>query len=414
MTATLDRPWRRADSWRFLQVDRYISAASAQPFLMTLGVVLMSLLLERVLRLFDLLAQTAVSMPVIVQLAANLVPHYLGLALPAAFFVAIFSVVARLNDNNELDAMMASGLSIGRITRPFLLLGVVAMIASIALFGFAQPYSRYAYRALLDRATHETWDGRAQAATFVDTPKGIVLSADRVDMSGTRLKGVFLRERLSSGGERVTTARTGRLGAGDVPGRLTLYLENGMSVEERRGEEPRIASFDGLSTNLPYTEDRPPFRARGEDEREMTSIELLYGMYGLYGGPSTVSRETLASEFNLRLARAVSTPVLPLLAVPLAMVAKRRRRGPGLVLAGGLLFAYEHALQFGAGLAETGRADALPAIWLPFLCFSALCLLLFLSSRKRPGESLLGRLISPLDRAFTAFSRWLPREGPHE
>lgn len=410
MTTTVDRPWRRADSWRFLQVDRYISAACAQPFLMTLGVVLLSLLLERVLRLFDLLAQTAVSMPVIVQLAANLVPHYLGLALPAAFFVAIFSVVARFNDNNELDAMMASGLSIGRITRPFLLIGVVAMAASIALFGFLQPYSRYAYRALLDRATHETWDGRAQAATFVDTPKGIVLSADGVDMSGTRLTGVFLRERLPAGGERVTTARSGRLGPGNVPGRLTLHLRDGMSVEETSGEQPRIFSFDSLSTNLPYAEDRPPFRARGEDEREMTSIELLYGMYG---GPSTVPQEKLASEFHLRLARAVTIPMLPLLAVPLAMVAKRRRRGPGLVLAGAVLFAYEHSLQFGASLAETGRAAVLPAVWLPFVGFSALCLVLFLSSRKRPGESLLGRVTSLLDRGFTALSRWLPREGPH-
>src|SRR3546814_12919461 len=90
---------------------------------MALGISLCALLLERLLRLFNLLAETGSPFGVVLELAANLVPHYLGLALPAGFFIAVFVAVARLSEENELDAMLASGLSIYRLSRPYILAG---------------------------------------------------------------------------------------------------------------------------------------------------------------------------------------------------------------------------------------------------------------------------------------------------
>ena len=66
-------------------IDRYIAMRTLRPFALSLGVVLAALLLERVLRLFDLLALKGGPYSVVIELAASLVPYYLGLALPAAF-----------------------------------------------------------------------------------------------------------------------------------------------------------------------------------------------------------------------------------------------------------------------------------------------------------------------------------------
>ncbi|MFD2264599.1 LptF/LptG family permease [Lacibacterium aquatile] len=410
MTIEVDNPRRRSDGWSILRLDRYIFAATARPFAITLGVVLISLLLERVLRLFDLLAQTGISMPVIVELAANLVPHYLGLAMPMAFFIAVFTVIGRLDDNNELDAMMASGLSISRITRPFLMIAVLATGVSLLLFGFVQPYSRYAYRALLDTASNAIWDGRTQAATFVDTPKGIVLSADGVDPSGTRLTGVFLREKLPNGGERITTANVGELFLGEKTGEMTLVMERGQTIVDKPGEPLQMTRFESLLASVSYADERPPFRLRGEDERELTLIELAAGMRD--PAASKVSYAEMAAELYGRLARSLSLPLLPLLAIPLAMVSKRGRRGAGLVLAGLILFAYQHALQFGTSLAEARRVAAFPAVWTPFAIFAALCLWLFLSSRQRPGDNPLTRITSLIDLAIGGLLRFLPKRKP--
>ena len=61
-----------------------------------MGVTLIALLLERILRLLDMLAASNDRFGFVAQLAVNLVPHYLGLTLPAAFFLALMVVVNRM------------------------------------------------------------------------------------------------------------------------------------------------------------------------------------------------------------------------------------------------------------------------------------------------------------------------------
>src|SRR3546814_4252404 len=99
-------------SLRLSLIDRYILVRASGPFAMALGISLCALLLERLLRLFNLLAETGSPFGVALELAANLMPHYLGLALTAGFFIAVFVAVARLSDKHVMAALLASGLSI--------------------------------------------------------------------------------------------------------------------------------------------------------------------------------------------------------------------------------------------------------------------------------------------------------------
>src|SRR3546814_17196612 len=75
-------------------IDRDILVRASGPFAMALGISLCALWLERLLRLFHLLAQTGSPFGVVLLLAAHLVPPYLCLALPAGFFLALFFLVA--------------------------------------------------------------------------------------------------------------------------------------------------------------------------------------------------------------------------------------------------------------------------------------------------------------------------------
>ena len=49
----------------------------------------------------------------------------------------------------EIDAFLASGVGLHQLTRPVLAMAVVFMLIAILVFGFLQPQTRYAYRALL-------------------------------------------------------------------------------------------------------------------------------------------------------------------------------------------------------------------------------------------------------------------------
>lgn len=116
-------------------------------------------------------------------------------------------------------------------------------------------------------------------------------------------------------------------------------------------------------------------------------------------------RATLLAELYGRLARAAFLPFLPLLAFPLGLAAKRGNRTPGLIIAGVLLLAFQHSLQLGQSLAESGKAMPLAAIGIPWLVFTSLSLWMFIGSRKRPGQTPVTELIRRFGVGIKRFRR---------
>jgi lipopolysaccharide export system permease protein len=390
-------------------VDRYLLKLMAPPMAAALAVVLIALLLERILRLFNLLAASNARFELILDMVSNLVPHYLGLALPAAFFISVFLVIARLGDNNEVDALLASGMSITRLALPFMGVGAFLTLFSVLLFGFIQPYGRYGFNADLNAALNSGWDARVQPRTFVDPGRGFTLTADKVDPTGRRLEGVFVRRLLPTGQEEVITAGMGALNPSEDGRRLTLVLQNAQQFRERGEREPVVGGFDRLTTEVDFSVDAPPFRARGGAERELTLLELRSEMKG---APTAEGRVRAASEFYARMVRSLSLPLLPLLAMPLGMAAKRGRRGPGIVIAAVVMLLYQHGIQLGQSFADTGRAGAFVAVWTPFAVFASLCGWLFWQSRRRPGETPFTVVVDALSDALDAIARVIRPNRP--
>ena len=368
-------------------LDRYILKLTLAPLAGALGVTLVALLLERVLRLIDLLSESSGRFGFVVQLAANLVPHYLGLTLPAGFFIALFVVVTRLNEGSEIDALLASGVSLTRIAAPYLGLAAVLTLVSLILFGFLQPYSRYAYRAVLHAAETAGWSGQAEPQTFFMPDQNLLMTADMVDPTGEELRRVFIRKTLADGREEVTTAGSGQLSP--HPGGLLVRLElrDGQQFSTSAAGAARVLSFKSFGLDLPVTSAEKLLRGRGRDARELTLLELARRA----SRPnSLIPRQELLAELYARLARSFTLPLLPFLALPLGLSAKRGGRAPGIIIAALLLIVFQNMMQLGLSLAASGRAQAAPAVGVPFAVFAAICIFTFLTSRKRPGETPIG------------------------
>jgi len=373
-------------------LDRYLLNQLLPALLMCLGTVLIALLLERLLRLFNILAQNNQALPAVAVLISDLIPHYLGLALPAAFFAALFIVIARLGDDNELDAYLAGGQSIARLTRPFLVVSVVLSVFSYVLFGYVQPYARYAYHAVLYEALNAGWDARLQANTFANAGSGYTLTADEVDVTGRGLRHAFIR-RVIDDEEEITVGDTGSLTPqGD---QLILHLQNGQHIRDRARDAIVVVDFKTMSSSTAFTPDAPEFRARGLNERELTFNELLRG--GLPETQPAIPLARLAGEFHARLARTLSLPLLPLLAVPLGMSAKRGKRTASLIVATATLLLFHHSLQLGESLAESGKASPWVSVWGAWLAFAIFCGWLFSQSLARPGDNPVTRFVMHLE-----------------
>jgi lipopolysaccharide export system permease protein len=384
------------------RLDWYTLRILFGPLLLALGVLLLAQILERLLRLFELAAATGASPLLVAKMIASLVPHYLGLALPAAFFAAIFMATARVGDDNELDAMLATGRSITRMAVPYFLVAGALAIFNLYLFGFLQPLTRYGYNAAVHDARHAGWDARLEANRFVAVKDGYTLAADSVGANGRTLGGVFV-ERHDARGEQVVTAEDGRLVPAADGASLLLELTNGVIVGGRPDGTVSTVRFASGRINEDFTVVRPPYRARGVNVRELTLPELRAGAGT---APQTeLAGAQRAGEFHGRLARSMLPLLLPLLALPLGMAAKRGRRAPGTVFAVLALLALNQALQFGESMAETGRAVAWLAVWLPVALFALLGLWLFRSSLQWPGDNPVMRAVGAIEGAFEGLQK---------
>lgn len=347
---------------------------------------MVTFLLERLLRSLDLLAQTDRGFDFLMQLAFNLTPHYAGLVLPSGFFIGLFVAMNRLNNSSEIDALLAGGASLRRITAPFVWLGVAFMLMSIVLYGFAQPYTRYGYRAVLHAAENAGWSGEVKPRAVLSPNANLVLTADGSDETGRILNHVFIRRRTDAGREDVFTARYAKITRDPAHDEVTLELVDGQQVlREAVSGTTRILTFELLTIRLPTVAPARLLRARGGEENELTLTELA--RQGFDPHEPDLRRQALLAELYSRLARALALPFMPLLAMPFALTAKRAGATPAIAVAGIMLFAFQAWIIFAQGLVTAGRIDAAPAMLTPLALFLTACLVTFHLSRKRPGEN---------------------------
>ena len=372
----------------FDRLDRHALRVFAGPLIAGLATMLVATMLGRLLRLFDIAASTGAPLSTVLLMAGELVPHYVGLALPVAFTAAIFMAAARMCDDSELDAMLTAGRSIARIAAPYFVLAVLLTVFNVYLFGRLQPLARYDYHVRMDMALQTNWDARLEENRFIDIDHGFSFSADSVDEGGRDFRGVFMSRR-EHGIEEITTAVRGHLeGALNGQGRR-LRLEDGLRVRTAETGEVTTTRFASgyFEQALPSSS---PFRARGAAASERTLPELWQTMC------KTCDNDA-AAEFHSRLARSLIPPLLPLLALPLGMAAKRGRRTPGVVFASLALLLLNHALQFGKSLAESGRMPAGLAVWTPYVLFALLSLWIFRGSLAWPGDNPVSRAVAMLE-----------------
>jgi len=200
----------------FARLDRYMLQGTLGLFVGLTGLALGVLLIERLIRLTELLSGSDEATLAAVRMIANLVPHYLEMALPAAFLIAVIISVDRLSRSGEIVAMMATGVSLLRIARPYLLMAAVLALASVAIAGFLQPITRYNYRQIAFELRQSSIVTAFKERKFVQFRDRVVWT-DRVDSTGRNLGETFIIETAPDGGRRFMTGRRRQGCLGDQP-----------------------------------------------------------------------------------------------------------------------------------------------------------------------------------------------------
>lgn len=372
-----------------LLADRHLVLTMLPRMAIVLLVVLASLVLERLLRLFDFVTRHGAEVRPVLQMIVNLLPHYVGLAMPMAFCLGIITALGLLARNNEIDALEGAGWSLRRIGVPFIACAAGLVLISLGLFGYVQPYARYAYYKERDAVLAAGWRGRLEAQVFFDIGDDMALSARDVGEDGRTLdKAVLLQDTRE--GYVATTAERGVIATDGPGGGLRLVLEDARSLLPD-GSTAAVGTVR-IEQDLTAGEGGP--RSRGESVRELTLGELWARVRAPGGAPPG-----LAAELHDRLIRAVSLLGVALLSVPLGVAAKRAPLWPRIAIAVVVLALYDNLVKFVGGVAALGEVPAAAALWALALAFNGAALALYLAT---PGQGGLG----PLNRVLNWVGGW--------
>jgi lipopolysaccharide export system permease protein len=375
-------------------LDLYLVRGVAGPFAVIFGAVAIALLLERALRLIHELAASGADIGYFLPLLGQLVPYYLELAVPLAFMAALMLLVARLDERLELEAMLASGVSLARIAAPLVGFGLALAALALAFGGWLEPHGRHGFRSLRAEAVNAGRLGDLPPLALFQPDENLAVTYDRRGADGT-MRGVFLWQRRPNGDELVVTGGSGRLGF-DVNARVfEIDFDAGRYVSEGRQDSYSL-DFRSMAFRQSL-QLRESAWQRGSDPKELTLSELAAeARDGLRGH----SRRQVEIEIYGRIARALIVPLLPLLVLPLAFATKKGGRALGMFLCGAFVALSRHFVGLAKNFAEMGAGP-------PSLLFAAtvggvvvLALALFASARKLPSHSAIHSLLDPVSKAF--------------
>lgn len=219
-------------------ISRYLLRQHVAPLGFALTALTALLLINQIAKQLSSLLGKGLPTGVIVEVFVLSVPFIVAVTLPMAVLVAVLHVFTRLAADNEITAMQAGGVSLGRLIAP-----VLAGAAGVAALSFAWndqllPRSNHRLRTLqMDiQRKKPAFELKEQVINEV-LPGQFFLRAARIDGASNRLKDVTIYDLTDAERRRIITADSGQMAYAFGQRDLYLTLETG-DIEEVSRSDP--------------------------------------------------------------------------------------------------------------------------------------------------------------------------------
>lgn len=375
----------------FNAIDRYLIRLITVPMATTLIVSAMLMVLDKMLKLFDFVANQGGPVNVVWRMLANMLPEYMSLGIPIGLTLGILLAFRKLALQSELDVLRAVGISYSRLLRVPYIFAFFFALVNLAIVGYVEPYSHYAYEDLRYELRSGALGAAIKVGEFTKLGTHMTLRVEASQDSGRNLSGIFGTSENPKNGQTLTvTADNGRFMPSDDPNVILLRLNHGLLIHNRPDfTTPRVLTFDNhdLPIKLPAVES---FRGRDGNQQEMTLTEIYYILHQKHL-PKKI-RNQLRANLHFRLVEVATMFLLPMLALTLAIPPKRSTSSLGVFLSI-LILVTDHKLnQYCQTVGGLGKIDPMIMLWIPFILFSLLVWRMYYTLAYVPGGQPIGAL----------------------
>ena len=260
-------------------LSRYLLRQHVAPLVFSLAALTSLMLINQVAKQFGNLVGKGLPALVIVEVFVLSIPFIVAITLPMAVLVAVLYAFSHLAADNEITAMKACGISVGRMLLP--VLGGAALVAALSFAWNDQvlPRSNHRLRTLLVDIQRKKSTFTLKEQVINEVVQGqLFLRASRVDYAANRLKDVTIYDLQDPERRRIISADSGTMAY--TPGGHDLYLTlmDGDIREVKRAEptqfnrtfyQTNVIRVAGIGNTFEATE-HDTYRG----DRELTICEM--------------------------------------------------------------------------------------------------------------------------------------------
>ena len=204
-------------------LSRYLLRQLVPPHGFALAALTFYLLIQQIAKQLGNLVGKGLPIGVILQVFALSIPFIVATTLPMAVLVAVLYAFTHLAADNEITAMKAGGVSVGRLLAP--VLGGATVVAILALLWNDQvlPRANHSLRMLLMDIQRKKPSFSLKEQIINEVVAGtFFLRAARIDPASDKLKDVTIYDLQDAERRRIISADSGHIAY--TPGGRDLYL----------------------------------------------------------------------------------------------------------------------------------------------------------------------------------------------
>jgi lipopolysaccharide export system permease protein len=365
-----------------ITIYRYLFKEIWPTLVASLVVFLFIVLAARMLNLAEWMINHGIHPFQLVKMISYLLPGMILFALPAVLLMAVFVAFHRLSNDNELQAMKTSGISLYQMLPPVVLISLAGFLMALFLSSSAGPWGRKSFKDLVFVIAHSRADLGIKERIFCDPFKGITFYVSNFTPKDRAMKDVFLVDRRDPAVTTTIVAREGRIDSREDVKLITVrFFDGTVFMMDKKQEQGRTITFSTYDLGIGLDDIMPALAGREKDPKEMSLEELRKGLKD----PS--AKGARQPEILLELTERFSIPLavllMGLIGAPLGAQLRAGGRLAGIVVSL-LIFLLYYLLLVGArNIGETGFLSPALGSWLPVLFLLGACLYLM---KRSDGE----------------------------
>ncbi len=228
-------------------IERYLFKQLLGPTLLATIALVAVALLSQSLGTLDIMVEQRQSAMVFAKITFLALPQLLNMILPIAIFVASLVALNRLHTEQEIVVCFAGGMSRWRVIAPAIKLASLAMLVTLVVNLWVQPYC---YRTMRDELFAVRTDLAAslvRAGEFSQPSSDLTVYAQSIDQQGI-MRNMFLNQEKAEGGSTTFFARQGKIAKRN--GEPILIMRQGSNQELSREGVLNFLKFDEYIFNL--------------------------------------------------------------------------------------------------------------------------------------------------------------------